>query len=194
MAKVTEEMINRVKETQTATERVFDGNFLHVDRDTVVTASGLTRTREYIRHPGASVIIALFDDDSVLLEYQWRQPCRRAFWELPAGKIDPDEEPSLCARRELEEETGYQAREWFYLGRIHNAIGYSDEHLEFFLAKGLVSGTRHLDEGECLEVQKVRVSDLKQMVLNGEITDVKTIVGTYWLEKYLAGQMRPKAC
>ena len=194
MAKVTEEMINRVKEMQTATERVFDGNFLHVDRDTVVTASGLTRTREYIRHPGASVIIALFDDDSVLLEYQWRQPCRRAFWELPAGKLDPDEEPSLCARRELEEETGYRAREWFYLGRIHNAIGYSDEHLEFFLAKGLVPGTRHLDEGECLEVQKVRVSDLKQMVLNGEITDVKTIVGTYWLEKYLAGQMHPKAC
>ncbi len=194
MAKVTEEMINRVKEMQTATERVFDGNFLHVDRDTVVTASGLTRTREYIRHPGASVIIALFDDESVLLEYQWRQPCRKAFWELPAGKLDPDEEPPLCARRELEEETGYRAREWFYLGRIHNAIGYSDEHLEFFLAKGLVPGTRHLDEGECLEVQKVRVSDLKQMVLNGEITDVKTIVGTYWLEKYLAGQMHPKAC
>ena len=66
--------------------------------------------------------------------------------------------------------------------------------MEFFLAKGLVPGTRHLDEGECLEVQKVRVSDLKQMVLNGEITDVKTIVGTYWLEKYLAGQMHPKAC
>ena len=85
MPTITEEMIKRVKEVKTSSERVFDGNFLHVDRDSVTTASGLARTREFIRHPGASVIIALFEDQTVLLEFQWRQPCEMAFWELPAG-------------------------------------------------------------------------------------------------------------
>lgn len=194
MPTITKEMIARVKETKTGTQRLFDGNFLHVDCDEVITASGLNRTREFIRHPGASVIIALFDDETVLLEFQWRQPCECAFWELPAGKLDPNEEPAVCARRELEEETGYTAKEWCYLGQIHNAIGYSDEHLEFFIAKGLIPGNRHLDEGECLDVFRVPVNELKQMTLNGEISDVKTIVGVYWLEKYLKGEMPGKPC
>lgn len=194
MPTITEEMIKRVKEVKTSSERVFDGNFLHVDRDSVTTASGLTRTREFIRHPGASVIIALFEDQTVLLEFQWRQPCEMAFWELPAGKLDPNEKPATCAKRELEEETGYRASEWFYLGKIHNAIGYSDEHLEFFLAKGLKTGARHLDEGECLDVFRVPFEEVRQMVLNGEITDVKTIVGIYWLEKYLEGKMAATPC
>ena len=194
MPTITEEMIKRVKEVKTSSERVFDGNFLHVDRDSVTTASGLVRTREFIRHPGASVIIALFEDQTVLLEFQWRQPCEMAFWELPAGKLDPNEKPVTCAKRELEEETGYRASEWFYLGKIHNAIGYSDEHLEFFLAKGLKTGARHLDEGECLDVFRVPFEEVRQMVLNGEITDVKTIVGIYWLEKYLEGKMAATPC
>ena len=194
MPTITEEMIKRVKEVKTSSERVFDGNFLHVDRDSVTTASGLSRTREFIRHPGASVIIALFEDQTVLLEFQWRQPCEMAFWELPAGKLDPNEKPATCAKRELEEETGYRASEWFYLGKIHNAIGYSDEHLEFFLAKGLKTGARHLDEGECLDVFRVPFEEVRQMVLNGEITDVKTIVGIYWLEKYLEGKMAATPC
>lgn len=194
MPSITEEMIERVKETRIATERVFDGNFLHIDRDTVITASGLSRSREYIKHPGASVIIALFDDETVLMEFQWRQPCGRAFWELPAGNLDPEEEPLVCARRELEEETGYQADEWYYLGQIHNAIGYSNEHLEIYLAKGLKSGQRHLDEGECLEVFRLPLKEIQRMTLTGEITDVKTLVGIYWLEKFLAGQMQAERC
>ena len=76
----------------------------------------------------------------------------------------------------------------------HNAIGYSDEHLEFFLAKGLKTGARHLDEGECLDVFRVPFEEVRQMVLNGEITDVKTIVGIYWLEKYLEGKMAATPC
>ena len=194
MHKVTDEMIVAVRETKTKTERVFDGHFLHIDRDTVTTASGLVRSREYIRHPGASVIIALFNDETRLMEFQWRQPCEKAFWELPAGKLDPNEKASVCARRELEEETGYQADQWYYLGRIHNAIGYSDEHLEFFLAKGLKAGDRHLDEGECLEVYRLPFKEVKEMTLNGDITDVKTIIGVFWLEKYLKGEMAVQAC
>ncbi len=194
MSRVSDEMISRVKETQVKRERVFDGNFLHIERDTVITASGLTRSREFIRHPGASVIIALFDDESILMEFQWRQPCGRAFWELPAGKLDPNEKAIVCAQRELEEETGYRADEWFYLGQIHNAIGYSDEHLEIFVAKGLRQGRRHLDEGECLDVFRLPLAEVKRMSLTGEITDVKTLVGMYWLEKFMAGEMKAERC
>ena len=176
MPKVTDEMIATVRETKTKTERVFDGHFLHIDRDTVTTASGLVRSREYIRHPGASVIIALFDDETILMEFQWRQPCEKAFWELPAGKLDPNEKASVCARRELEEETGYQADQWYYLG------------------KGLKAGDRHLDEGECLEVYRLPFKEVKEMTLNGDITDVKTIIGVFWLEKYLKGEMAAQAC
>ena len=84
--------------------------------------------------------------------------------------------------------------QWYYLGRIHNAIGYSDEHLEFFLAKGLKAGDRHLDEGECLEVYRLPFKEVKEMTLNGDITDVKTIIGVFWLEKYLKGEMAVQAC
>ena len=193
MPKVTDEMIVAVRETKTKTERVFDGHFLHIDRDTVTTASGLVRSREYIRHPGASVIIALLTDETILMEFQWRQPCEKAFWELPAGKLDPNEKASVCARRELEEETGYQADQWYYLGRIHNAIGYSDEHLEFFLAKGLKAGDRHLDEVECLEVYRLPFKEVKERTLNGDITGDRTIIGIFQMEKYLNGEMLSQA-
>lgn len=194
MTDLEEKMLAGVKETRIAREEVFKGSFLKVRCDTVTTATGVTRTREYIVHPGASVIVCLFDDQSVLMEYQWRQPCERAFWELPAGKLDPNEEPLVCAKRELAEETGYEATEWSYLGRIHNAIGYSDEHLEIYLAQGLTEGTSHLDEGECLSVVKMPLTRALQMIQTDEITDVKTIIGLLWAEQVVEGKKTPTPC
>lgn len=194
MTDLEEKMLAGVQETLTGREGVFEGNFLKVRRDTVTTATGLTRSREYIVHPGASVIVCLFDDQSVLMEYQWRQPCERAFWELPAGKLDPDENPLVCAKRELSEETGYEADEWHYLGRIHNAIGYSDEHLEIYLAQGLSEGTSHLDEGECLSVVRMPLTQALQMIQTGQITDVKTIIGLLWAEQVIEGKKAPLPC
>jgi len=169
-------------------EELFSGHFLHVWCDTVKTASNLIRTREYIRHPGAAVIVPVFEDGSVLLEYQWRQPCEMAFWELPAGKLDPEEDPFVCAQRELSEETGLIADEWHYLGKIHNAIGYSNEHLEIYLAKRLTQGKQHLDPGECLSLHRFSLSQALQMMANGEITDVKTIIGLMWAERFLKNE------
>jgi len=179
-----------LKEAPLHSERVFDGSFLHVNRDAVRLPDGKQAQREYIVHPGAVMIIALFDDGRVVLERQYRYPLHRTFIEFPAGKIDPDEPPLRTAQRELQEETGYTATVWHRLCTIHNAIAYSDEHIEFYLATGLSSGEQRLDAGEFLDVFTMPADDLPELIRTGEITDVKTIIGSMWLEKIRSGAWR----
>ena len=162
---------------------VYDGHFLKLQRDQVLLPNGAAATREFIRHPGAVVILPVFEDGSVLLERQFRYPLNRVFIEFPAGKIDPGEDPLLCAQRELREETGYTARNWRFVCTIHNAIAYSDEHLDLFIAEGLTAGPSALDEGEFLELVTAPLSELLTWIREGKITDVKTIIGAFWLEK-----------
>lgn len=184
-------MDSHLKETRLDGEIAYDGKFLKVSRDRIRLPDGTESHREYIRHPGAVVILPLLDDGRVLLERQFRYPNDRVFIEFPAGKIDPGEEHLACARRELEEETGYTASDWQFVCTIHNAIAYSDEHLEIFLARGLVAGTPKLDAGEFLETFTTSVPELLEMVRRGEITDVKTIIGAFWLEKITNGAWSP---
>ena len=167
---------------------MYDGAFLKVQRDQVKLPDGTPATREYIRHPGAVVILPVFDDGSVLLERQFRYPLNKVFVEFPAGKIDPGEDPLLCAQRELREETGYTARDWRFVCTIHNAIAYSDEHLDIFIAEGLTAGASALDEGEFLEVMTAPLADLLTWIREGKVTDVKTIIGAFWLEKLARGE------
>lgn len=177
-----------LKEVKVDGEIAYEGHFLKVQRDTVRLPDGKESKREYIRHPGAVVILPLFDDGSILLERQFRYPLHDVFIEYPAGKIDPNEDPLECAKRELQEETGYTARDWQYVCTIHNAIAYSDEHLDIFLARGLAAGESKLDEGEFLETFKATVPEMLNWIREGKVTDVKTVIGTFWLEKILAGQ------
>jgi len=170
---------------------VYDGHFLTVERDKVELPDGSTSHREFFRHPGAVVIIPLLQDGRVLLERQFRYPNGKVFIELPAGKIDPGEEHLACAQRELEEETGYTAGKWRFVCTIHNAIAYSDEHLEIFLAEDLTAGEQKLDAGEFLETFSATLPELLDMVKRGAITDVKTIIGAFWLEKILSGAWDP---
>lgn len=174
-------------ETVVTGEQVYDGHFLKIQRDKVVLPNGKNTYREYIKHPGAVVILPLFSDGCVLLERQFRYPLNKVFIEFPAGKIDPNEDPLECAKRELQEETGYTANSWQFVCTIHNAIAYSDEHLDIFLARDLQHGASSLDEGEFLETYRTTLAELMDAVKCGQVTDVKTIIGAFWLEKIQSG-------
>lgn len=168
-----------------STERVYDGALLKVHRDTVRLPDGSQGAREYIRHPGAVAVVPLFDDGRVLLERQFRYPHRREFIEIPAGKLEPGEPPLDTAKRELLEETGYVAQEWTRLGVIHTAIAYTDEAIELFVAKQLSLQKRSLDQGEFLEVFSVPFDKAVAMVLEGRITDAKSVAGLLWVRSFL---------
>jgi ADP-ribose pyrophosphatase len=183
-------MDEHLTETRIDGELVYDGHFLKVQRDTIALPDGKHTAREFVLHPGAVVILPLLDDGTVLMERQYRYPLHQVFIEFPAGKIDADEDPLHSAQRELEEETGYTASEWQFVTRIHNAIAYSDEHLDLYLARGLRAGPQKLDDGEFLEIYTTTIDELLQGVREGTITDVKTVIGIFWLDKLRSGDWK----
>lgn len=165
-------------------EQVFDGTLLKVRRDTVRLPDGSQGTREYIRHPGAVAIVPFFDDGRILLERQFRYPHGRDFIEVPAGKLEPGEPHLETAKRELMEETGYEAKEWRRLGVIHTAIAYTDEAIELFSAKGLSHVGRKLDQGEFLETLILGFDEAIAMIRDGRITDAKTVAALLWVKQF----------
>ena len=171
-------------ESEVSSETVFKGVLLEVLKDRVELPNGKESIREYIVHPGAVVILAFLDNGNLLFERQFRYPLRRVFLELPAGKIDHGEATIDTARRELQEETGYTAREWEYLGVMHPCIGYSDERIEVFAARGLhLAGEKQLDHNEFLDVLELSPEAARQAVWSGQITDAKTITALFWLDR-----------
>jgi len=175
-------------ETQVASETVFEGKLLRVKCDTVSLHDGRPATREYVEHNGAVMIIPVLDSGELVMERQFRYVLRGHCLEFPAGKIDPGEEPLAAGRRELLEETGYVAREWIYLATIHPTVAYSTERILVYLARGLEHRGSNPDEGEFLEVLNLSLAALLELVRTGEITDVKTVIGVFWLEKLLRGE------
>jgi ADP-ribose pyrophosphatase len=167
-----------------------EGKFLTLKCDTVELPDGKHATREFVEHPGAVMILPVFDDGRVLLERQFRYPVGRVLLEFPAGKLDPNEDELTCAKRELQEETGYTAREWTFLTRIHPVISYSTEFIDLYLARGLSAGDAQLDDGEFLETFIADQAQLMNWVKDGSISDVKTIIGVFWLEKIRSGEWK----
>ena len=177
-------------EVQTGSQEIFDGVILHVFKDTVQLPNGKETTREVIRHVGAVGVIPLTDDGKVIIERQFRYPLNRVVTEIPAGKLDSTAEDRLsAAKRELEEETGYTAKEWISMGDYYPTPAYCDERITLYLAKGLSLGQRHLDEDEFLNFAAVPLSDLVDAVMDGRITDGKTQVAVLKAARLLEKQL-----
>ena len=174
-----------LKETCLDSAIVYEGSFIQVVKDTVRLPDGSTSTREHIKHPGAVAVLAILDNGNLVMERQFRYPPQREFIELPAGKIDHGEDILITAQRELLEETGYVASEWTYLSTLWPCIGYADERMEYFLARGLTHQGSQLDDGEFLEVFELSPAEAMQWIKLGKINDSKTVLGLFWLEKVL---------
>jgi ADP-ribose diphosphatase len=164
---------------------VYRGRLLQVLEDRVRMPDGRIAQREYVRHPGAVVMIPLLDLETVILVRQFRYALGRHFYELPAGKIDAGEEPLQTARRELREECGYEAADWRHLTTLHPCIGYSDERIEVYLARDLSHVGDAPDDGEFIEPLTLRIAVALEWVKTGRITDTKTIAGLFWADQFL---------
>ncbi|QWD67264.1 NUDIX domain-containing protein [Polynucleobacter sp. MWH-Aus1W21] len=182
---------SHLREERISGEDIYGGLFLNMKRDKIALPNGEVAVREYLTHPGAVAIVAILEDGRILLERQYRYPIAKACIEIPAGKLEIGEDHLLCAKRELEEETGYKARKWSYIRRIHPVISYSTELIDIYLAEDLVAGASHLDDEEFLDVFAATLEQLIGWVEDGEITDVKTTISAYWLDRYRRGLVKP---
>jgi ADP-ribose pyrophosphatase len=177
-------------ETTLETRLVHRGGFLRLREDRVRLPDGATASREYVEHPGAVVMMAFLDEETILLERQYRYPLRRHFIELPAGKLEAGEPHLDTARRELVEECGYEAAEWWRMAVLHPCVGYADEVIEIYGARGLTHVGARLDPGEHLEVFAARLEDAVEWVREGLITDTKTMIGLLWWSRFGAAGVK----
>lgn len=177
-----------LKEKTLSSQLVYSGKFLQVEQDRVEAPDGKIYFREYIRHPGAAMMIPLLGNGNVVMIRQYRHACKQVFLEFPAGRKDLGEESLTTAKRELREEVGYEAKEWKFLTTIHPVIGYSDEIIDLYLARNLSVVPQQLDSGEFIEVIEVSPKDLSKLIYEGKVSDVKTQIGAFWLDKILLGE------
>lgn len=153
------------------------GDFLSVEDTTVRLPNGMLGHRDIVRHPGAVAVIALTDDGKIVLVHQYRTALEQVTVEIPAGKMEPGEDPATAAARELMEETGYMAGRMAYLGPIAPAAGYSDEMLHLYMAMGLTFVGASPDDDEFIHVDLVDLNEMVDQVLDGKVVDSKTVVG-----------------
>jgi ADP-ribose pyrophosphatase len=166
------------------TEQVVEGKFIRMRTDRVRLPDGSESHREYVLHPGAVVIAAFLDVDTLVFEHQYRYPVGKHFLELPAGKIDDGEAQLETARRELLEETGYVSDNWQHALTMHPTIGYANEHIELYIAKDVKFVGHQRDEGEFLEVFTMSLTEAVERTGAGEITDTKTAFSLLWLDRF----------
>lgn len=173
-----------------STERLHTGRIVSLDLDTVSFPDGSTGTLEMLRHPGASAVVPFVDDPRsedprIILIRQFRHAADGFLWEIPAGRLDPGEEPEACARRELREETGYTAADCRRLVTIHTTPGFTDERIHLFMATGLRPGDHAREADEFVEVHETRWTEALRLVEKGEVTDAKTLTALLYTEAFL---------
>jgi ADP-ribose pyrophosphatase len=171
-------------------EHIYKGNIIDVELVTVTLPDGRQATRDIIRHPGASAVIPLNEKGEIYMVRQFRKPLDAESLEIPAGKLDhPGEDPLKCAERELKEETGLSAKQLTHLVSVHSTPGFSDEVLHLYAATGLTQGDSCADEDEFISTEKYTVEQLEDMILKGEITDAKSIIGILLADKIMSGKI-----
>lgn len=158
---------------------VFEGKFLKIDVDKVVLPNGREATRELVHHPGAVAVLPVMEDGTIVFVKQYRYPLDTVLYEIPAGKLEPNEDPLICALRELSEETGYSAAKLVKLTTIATTPGFTDEIIHIFLAEGLTKHEQHTDEDEFIEVALISQEEARRMVLEGAVFDAKTLSALY---------------
>ena len=169
------ELYEKLKETKTGRTKIFDGVILHVVRDDITLPNGAPATREVILHNGAVCVVALTDKNEVIMERQFRYPFDDVLWEIPAGKLnDGETDPLAAIKRELKEETGYTAESYRLIGTYYPSPAILAEKIYMYVATGLSEGERELDEDEFLDVEKLPLDTVVDMILNGDIPDGKT--------------------
>lgn len=175
MVKSNNELYERLKETKTGRTKIFDGVILHVVRDDITLPNGEPATREMILHNGAVCVVALTENNEIIMERQFRYPFDDVLWEIPAGKLnDGETDPLAAIKRELREETGYTAENYRFIGAYYPSPAILGEKISMYLATGLSEGERELDEDEFLDVVKLPFDTVVNMILDGEIPDGKT--------------------
>lgn len=166
---------------------VFSGKLLHVHVDTVQMPNGKTTTREMADHQGAVAVVPVLPDGRIIFVKQFRYPMGTVMYEIPAGKIDPGEEPDHCVRRELSEETGYEADRWEYLAPIATTPGFTNEVIHLYAAYGLHAHRQHTDEDEFISVEAISLDRAMEMIADGTLYDAKSLaaLGLMSLKKML---------
>ncbi|MEK3730840.1 MULTISPECIES: NUDIX hydrolase [Paenibacillus] len=179
----------RLEETTLSTNNIFSGKIISLQVDTVRLPNGNTATREVVRHPGAVAVLALKDQKMLVVD-QYRQPLGRCEVEIPAGKLEPGEDPLEAAKRELEEETGYTCGSIRKLHSFYTSPGFADEVIHLYLAEDLTRGDMNPDEDEFLEMAEITLEEAYQLIQEERISDAKTILAVYaWNMYSLTGKI-----
>lgn len=174
----------KLEEKTIGSEKIYDGKIIHVRRDTVQLPDGRQSMREVVDHSGGVCVAALTEDDQLLFVRQFRYPYGEVVVELPAGKIEPGEDPLECGKRELYEETGATAKQFESLGTLYPSPGYCSEIIHIIGAIGLEFGENHLDDGEFLESFRLPLKKAVSLVMSGDIVDAKTQIAILKLALY----------
>ena len=167
--------MDNLTEKTLSKEEIFKGRVINLDVETVELPNKKTSTREIVSHPGGVAVLAVDEDKNAYMVTQFRSPYKETVFEVPAGKLDKGEDHLSCGIRELKEETGLTAEKMHYMGCIFPSPGYTNEIIHLYYAEGLSQSGQHLDEDEFLSVTKVPLEKLKDMCMNNEIKDAKTV-------------------
>lgn len=170
------------------TQYIFSGKILKLRLDEVELPDGKYSTREIVEHPGAVAIIPIDEDKNVIMVRQYRKPVEEVLLEIPAGKLEANEDVHTCAQRELLEETGYKAEKMIHIMEFYTTPGFSNEKMSLFLALGLEAAESKADEDEFIKREKIPLDKAIEMIKNGEIKDAKTIVGLLLSHLFLQGE------